>query len=57
MQKFSENQTLENHTAKAIKIITGSLNAAFELTKAIKWSVFFKSYEKNKILSKKVRSF
>ena len=57
MQKFSENQTLENHTAKAIKIITGSLKAAFELTKAIKWSVFFKSYEKNKILSKKGRSF
>ena len=40
-------QLIDGDTIKAIKIIRGSLDAAFELTKVIKCSVFLKSYKKN----------
>ena len=42
---------------KQQKIVRGSLDAAFELTKVIKYSMFLESQKKNKILSKKGKSF
>ena len=50
-------QLVDGDTIKAIKIIRGSLDAAFELTKVIKCSPFLKLQEKNKILPKRGRSF
>ena len=40
-------QLADGDTIKEIKMIWGSLDAAFELTKVIKCSVFLKSYKKN----------
>ena len=50
-------QLIDSDTIEAIKIIRGSLDAAFKLTNVVKCSVFLKSYEKNRILSKKGKSF
>ena len=46
-------QLIDGDTIKAIKIIRSSLDAAFELTKVIKYSVFFKSYDKIKYSPKR----
>ena len=50
-------QLVDGDTIKAIKIIRGSLDAAFELTKVINCSMFLKSQGKNQMLYKKGKSF
>ena len=44
---------IDGDTIKAIKIIRGSLDAAFELTKVMKCSLFLKSHKKNQIVPKR----
>ena len=46
-------QLADGDTIKAIKVITGSLDAAFELAKVIKYSMFLKSQEKIKFFPKR----